>query len=88
MELVLRLLHGEGLDAVPREIRVPAHLLESWHRRFLDAGTKGPGSHREPEEREMVLARAKIGELMMRLELADGLIEKRGFAGECKRHKA
>jgi hypothetical protein len=88
MELVLRLLRGEALDAVSREAQVPAHLLESWQRRFLDAGSKGLRSHREPEERELVLARAKIGELMMRLELAEGLIEKRGFADEWKRRKA
>ena len=30
----------------------------------------------EPEERELTLARAKIGELMMRLEPAEDLIEK------------
>jgi hypothetical protein len=39
----------------------------------------------EPEERELTLARAKIGELMMRLELAEDLIEKRGFTDEWKR---
>lgn len=36
----------------------------------------------EREERGPTLARAKIGELMMRLELAEGLIEKRGFTDE------
>ena len=30
MELVLRLLRGEPLDAVSRESQVPAHELESW----------------------------------------------------------
>ena len=88
MELVLRLLRGEALDALSRESHVPAHTLESWQRRFLEAGTKGLRSHREPEERELVLARAKIGELMMRLELAEGLIEKRGFGDEWKRRRA
>lgn len=39
MELVLCLLRGEPLDAVSRDNQVPAHLLESWQRRFLDAGT-------------------------------------------------
>ena len=38
-------------------------------------------------EREFTLARAKIGELMMRLELAEDLIEKRGFTDEWKKHK-
>jgi hypothetical protein len=41
----------------------------------------------DPEERELTLARAKVGELTMRLELAEYLIEKRGFADEWKRSK-
>ena len=84
-ELVLRLLRGEALDAVSRESQVPAHELESWKRLFLEQGTRGLRIRGEPEERELTLARAKIGELMMRLELAEDLIEKRGFADEWKR---
>ena len=75
-ELVLRLLRGEALDAVSRESQVPAHELESWKRVFLEQGTRGLRIRGEPEERELTLARAKIGELMMRLELAEDLIEK------------
>src|SRR5438309_8481734 len=47
MELVLRLLRGEALDAVSRESQVPAHELESWKRgssassRFSCSGTAG-----------------------------------------------
>jgi hypothetical protein len=33
-------------------------------------------SRSDPEERELTLARAKVGELTMRLELAEYLIEK------------
>src|SRR4029453_16486444 len=84
-ELVLRLLRGEALDAVSRDSQVPAHELESWKRVFLEQGTRGLRIRGEPEERELTLARAKIGELMMRLELAEDLIEKRGFTDEWKR---
>ena len=84
-ELVLRLLRGEALDAVSRESQVAAHELESWKRLFLEQGTRGLRIRGEPEERELTLARAKIGELMMRLELAEDLIEKRGFTDEWKR---
>ena len=45
---------------------------------FLEHGTRGLKSRSDLEERELTLARAKIGELMMRLELAEHLIEKRG----------
>jgi transposase len=87
MELVLRLLRGEALDAVSRESQIPAHELESWKRVFLDTGTRGLKTRAEPEERELTLARAKIGELMMRLELAEHLIEKRGLADEWKKSR-
>jgi transposase len=87
IELVLRLLRGEALDAVSRETQVPGHELESWKRLFLETGTRGLKSRAEPEERELTLARAKIGELMMRLELAELLIEKRGLADEWKRSR-
>jgi hypothetical protein len=86
-DLVLRLLRGEALDAVSRESQVPAHELESWKRIFLETGARGLKSRAEPEERELTLARAKIGELMMRLELAELLIEKRGLAEEWKRSR-
>ena len=54
---------------------------------FLEQGTRGLKSRSDPEERELTLARAKIGELMMRLELAEDLIEKRGFTDEWKRRR-
>lgn len=86
-ELVMRLLRGEALDAVSRESQVPAHELERWQRIFLEQGKRGLRTKVEPEERELILARAKIGELMMRLELAEDLIEKRGFTDEWKRRR-
>jgi len=86
-ELVLRLLRGEALDAVSRESQVPAHELESWKRIFLEQGIRGLKTRSDPEERELTLARAKIGELMMRLELAEHLIEKRGLTDEWKKQR-
>jgi len=84
---VLRLLRGEALDAVSRASQVPAPELESWKRVFLEFGVRGLKSRAEPEERELTLARAKIGELMMQLELAEHLIEKRGLRDEWKRSR-
>ena len=85
-ELVLRLLRGDSLDSVSRDSRVPAPELESWRRAFLDAGMRGLKRHVEPEDRELIRTRAKIGELTMRLELAEDLIEKRGLVDEWKKH--
>jgi transposase len=84
-ELVLRLLRGEALDAVSRESQVPAHGLETWKRTFLESGARGLKTRSDPDERELTLARAKIGELMMRLELSEHLIEKRGLTDEWKK---
>ena len=86
-ELVLCLLRGESLDSVSRASQVPAHELESWKRAFLDAGMRGLKRHSEPEDRELIRTRAKIGELTMRLELAEDLIEKRGLVDEWKKRK-
>jgi transposase len=86
-ELVVRLLRGEDLDGVSRESQVPAHELERWQRIFMEQGKRGLRTKAEPEERELTLARAKVGELMMRLELAEDLIEKRGFTDEWKRRR-
>jgi transposase len=87
MELVLGLLRGDTLDAVSRESQIPAHELEGWKRAFLEAGGRGLKTRAEPEKRDLTLARAKIGELMMRLELAEHLIEKRGLTDEWKRSR-
>ena len=86
-ELVLRLLRGEALDAVSRESQVPAHELESWKRIFLEQGTRGLKTRSDPEERELTLARAKSGDLMKRLELAEHLIKKRGLTDEWKKQR-
>jgi hypothetical protein len=88
-EVVLRLLRGEALDAVSRDVQVPAHELETWRRRFLDGGVeqlKRRGG--DPEERALKQAHAKVGELAMQLELAEMLLEKRGFGDELTRLKA
>jgi hypothetical protein len=54
---------------------------------WITAGGRGLKTRAEPEERDLTLARAKIGELMMRLELAEHLIEKRGLTDEWKRSR-
>jgi len=87
MELVVRLIRGDALDAVSREGQVPAHELEAWHRVFLESGKRGLRTKGESEERDLTRTRAKLGELMMRLELAENLIEKRGLGDEWKRRK-
>ena len=87
-EAVLRLLRGEDLGQVSREIQVAAHELEEWRRVFIESGWTGLKRRGgDPLERELVLTRAKLGETMMKLELAEGLLEKRGYGEELKKLK-
>ncbi len=85
-EVVLRLLRGEDLGAVSRETQVPAHELEEWRRVFLDGGTQGLKRRTgDPVEKELTRTRAKLGETMMKLELVEGLLEKRGYGDELRK---
>ena len=84
--MVLRLLRGEDLGEVSREMRVSPALLEEWRRVFLETGQRGLKTRsRDPAERELTRTRAKLGELTMRMELATELLEKRGYGDELKR---
>jgi transposase-like protein len=85
-EVVLRLLRGEDVGTVARQVGVAAHELEEWRRIFIEGGKSGLKSRGEPDaERELTRARAKVGELMMELELAEGLLKKRGFGDDLKK---
>ena len=87
-EVVLRLLRGEDLGEVSREVQVPASELEDWRRVFLDGGQQGLKRRGgDPTDRELVRTRAKLGEMTMRLELASELLEKRGYGEELTRLK-
>jgi len=69
-EVVPRLLRGEALDAVSREVSVPIYKLERWRERALagiDAGLKERDN--DPVERELDAARRRIGELVMEVEI-------------------
>jgi transposase len=87
-EVVLRLFRGDAVDAVSREIQVPAHEIETWRRDFLEAGLTGLRKRGgDPEERALRQTQAKVGELAMKLELAEMLLEKRGYGDELTRLK-
>jgi transposase-like protein len=87
-EVVVRLLRGESLEEVSREIQVPAHVLEEWRRVFLETGAEGLKRRGvDPEDREVRKLQAKIGEMTMRLELAEYMIEKKGYGSEYRRLK-
>jgi transposase-like protein len=69
-EAVLRLLRGEDVETVSRDLGVTAARVSQWRDQFLAAGETGLKS-REPDARDEANHRlqAKIGELLMENEL-------------------
>ena len=69
-EVVLRLLRGESIDAVSREIGVEIYRLEQWRERALegmDANLKS--RQNDPVSAELDAAMKRLGELTMENEL-------------------
>ena len=69
-EVVLRLLRGEDLESVSRELGITAARASQWREQFLAAGQAGLKS-RAPDARDEANRRlqAKVGELLMENEL-------------------
>src|SRR5450759_352975 len=86
-EVALRLLRGEPLDALSRELGVEVYRLERWKDKALaglDAGLKEREG--DPLQSQLDAAMRRIGELSMENELLHALIEDdlacSPFAGE------
>jgi transposase len=76
-EVVLRLLRGEGLDALARETGQAAGTIASWREDFLQAGHEGLKTRPVAvEDRRLSDAQRKIGELAMDLDIARALLEE------------
>ena len=71
VEAVLRLLRGEELDALSRELGVTAARLSSWREEFLQAGKAGLKSHPQDDvpQEEVQRMKSVIADLTMRNEL-------------------
>jgi hypothetical protein len=74
---VLRLLRGEDLELVSRELGVMAGELSAWRDAFLAAGETALKT-RPADGRDVEIGRlkAKVGELTMANELLDTKIER------------
>ena len=74
---VLRLLRGENLELISRELGVTAAELSAWREAFLGAGEaslkRRPADARD---REIGRLKAKVGELTMANELLEAKIER------------
>jgi transposase-like protein len=71
-DAVVRLLRGEDLETLSRELGVTAATLSSWRDSFLDGGRAAMKS-RPADDRDEVIARlrAEVGRLTMDNELLD-----------------
>jgi transposase-like protein len=69
-EVVLRLLRGEALDILSRELGLPAARLATWREAFLAAGQEAMQTHPlDHHDRELGRLREKLGESTMEIEL-------------------
>jgi len=79
-DAVVRLLRGEDLDELSRELRVEAHRLAAWRDEYMAGGMEflkaRPAS---PDERRLKDAERKIGELTMEVEILRAAARKRGL---------
>jgi transposase-like protein len=81
MEAVLRLLRGESLEELSRELEVEAHRLAAWRDDFLEGGKeglKGQRPDRSGDDRTWRQAGRKVGQLTMENEILRAAAEKRG----------
>jgi hypothetical protein len=85
--VVLRLLRGEKLEEVSREVGAEAHRLAAWRNEFLDAGKDGPKGRRATteEDRRLRDAERKIGKLTLENKIRKKVAEKRGSRCRQKR---
>ena len=76
-DAVLRLLRGEPLEIVARELAVTAADLSAWRDAFLEAGAASLKSRARDDRDETIdRLRTKVGELTMDSELLRAKIER------------
>lgn len=79
-DAVVRLLRGESLEELSRELRVEAHRLQAWREEFVAGGIEGlKGKPLALEDRRLKEAERKLGELMMENEVLRAVARKRGL---------
>ena len=85
-EVVLRLLRGESVELLSRELGVPLHRLEQ-RRQKADAALDGALKEREvdPAAGELSAAMQRIGELGMEIELLRSRIDRGPLGGRRSR---
>ena len=79
-DAVMRLLRGEDLDVVARELRIEAHRLAAWREEFIAGGAEALKARpQDPTDRKLREAERQIGRLTMELEVWQVAGRKRGL---------
>ena len=69
-EVVLRLLRGEDMEFLSRELGIPASRISRWRDRFLEAGESAlKQRRRDHRDEEVSRLREKLGEATLEMEL-------------------
>ena len=79
-EVVLRILAGESIEELSRELQEETYRLEEWRDSAvaaMDIGLQSKG--KDVKDREIEQARATIGRLTMELELYRGKAKRRAL---------
>ena len=87
-QVVLRLLGGESIDKVSREVVMPTYTLEEWRIQAVEGIEASlTAHHNHPLSGELDQAKRKIGELSMENELLWERCRKKSplFLGRSKR---
>jgi transposase-like protein len=70
IDVVLRILRGESIDAISRELGIEVYLLEEWRSKALQGMESGLKARIEdPLQQELDNAKKRLGELLMENEL-------------------
>lgn len=69
-EIVMRMLRGEPLDILSRELDIPADKLTKWREAFIQAGIEGLKTKPDsPQAAENQMLKQIIGEKSVEIEL-------------------
>lgn len=81
LDVVMRLLRGEKLEALSRESGIEAHRIAAWRDEFIDGGKEALKARRAvtEDDRRLREAERKIGELTIENDIWRAVARKRGL---------
>ena len=87
--VVLRLLRGEDLESVSRELRITAARASQWRDQFLAAGQAGLKRRAtEARDEDYRQLQAKIGERLMETDLLYAKVDRLEASGPLARRRS